>query len=159
LRHFATLNLLKLQADEGPFPTAQSSCRSAQVYKKPCLWCALIRRTQHRCSYPRARFRSLPVFVRRPRVLGILRDAPAPHRGIRFGCITGTDLTRSLGVRRTGPSGGGCVVAITASGRCLASLHHAGVRQGEPKVRQSEIRHPDLCHLDMCRPGERLQHD
>jgi galactokinase len=32
-----------------------------------------------------------------------------------------TDLTRCLGVRRTGPSGGGSAVAITASGRCSAS--------------------------------------
>ena len=37
-------------------------------------------------------------------------------------------------------------------GPLFSELHHAGVRQGEPKLRRSEIRHPNTCHSDMCHP-------
>jgi hypothetical protein len=49
------------------------------------LRCALIRRTRHGCSYLLPRFRSLAIFVRRPGVLGIFRDAPASENHHRSG--------------------------------------------------------------------------
>src|SRR5215469_3409214 len=55
----------------------QSSCHNAQVVQTTGLRCGLIRRTQHGPSYLLPRFRSLAVFVRRPRVRGTVRDGPA----------------------------------------------------------------------------------
>ena len=89
------------------------------------LRCALIRRTRHGCSYLLPRFRSLAIFVRRPRVLGIFRDAPASenhhnsghHTRLRaatrgeFGLGEASYLLPLVG-KKNGPPGGAKVDSI-----------------------------------------------